>query len=50
MLTKEQAEQIFKNLAYKEKTYKDLENELGMHKTTICKKNENIQKRIWYEG
>lgn len=46
MLTKEQAEQIFKNLAYKEKTYKDLENELGMHKTTICKKMKTYKKEF----
>lgn len=43
MLTKEQAEQIFKNLAYKEKTYEDLEDELNMHKTTICKQMKSYK-------
>ena len=37
MINKNQAEEIFKHLAFKTKNYDELSKEFGLHKTTLCK-------------
>lgn len=43
MITKEQAEYIFRSIAYKEKTYKDLESEINLNKATISKQMKTFK-------
>lgn len=36
MITEEKAKDIFYNVAFKEKTYKEISEELGVHISTLC--------------
>ena len=43
---KEEAEYIFKHLAYKTKSYDELGKEFGVHKTTLCKQMAKFKKEF----
>lgn len=43
-ITKEQADKIFYQLAVEKKTYKDLQQEYNMDKTTLCRKMKQYKK------
>ena len=44
ILTKEQADRIFYQLAVERKTYKELQQEYGMDRTTLCQKMKEYKK------
>lgn len=49
MITKKDAEYIFKHLAYNTKNYDTLGKEFGVHKTTLCKQMKEFKKDFHIE-
>ena len=50
MITKEEAEYIFENLAYRKKTYKEMSSEFNVHMSTLCKWMSSFKKEFGMEN
>ena len=50
MITKEEAEYIFENLAYRKKTYKEMSSEFNVHTSTLCKWMNSFKKEFGIEN